>query len=162
MPASSLVSKPTRTFGSVCRGSLRRTASRVAGFSFAAQPAALAMDVSFTCDAKNAPRWFGNHYNDAASVTVVTRPDGGDVGAKSCAGLVNVVSSPDALGLLARLYCARCALAVAWPLAVAKADGDSTDGEARAAFALCFDDRVSVAGGRGSCLAGVGTGIDSK
>src|ERR1700733_14133376 len=47
MPASSLVSNPTRTFGSVCRGSLRSTASSVAGLSFAAQPAAFAIDVSF-------------------------------------------------------------------------------------------------------------------
>src|ERR1700722_5140901 len=47
MPASSFVSKPTRTFGSVCRGSLRSTASSVAGFNLAAQPAAFAIDVSF-------------------------------------------------------------------------------------------------------------------
>jgi hypothetical protein len=48
MPASSLVSNPTSTLGSVCRGNLRKTASSVAGLSFAAQPAALAMEVSFT------------------------------------------------------------------------------------------------------------------
>src|SRR5882672_6972979 len=52
MPASSLVSNPTRTLGSVCRGSLRKTASSVAGLSFAAQPAAFAIDVSFTDEAK--------------------------------------------------------------------------------------------------------------
>src|SRR5229473_1649900 len=52
MPASSLVSNPTRTLGSVCRGSLRKTASSVAGLSFAAQPAAFAMEVSFTDEAK--------------------------------------------------------------------------------------------------------------
>jgi membrane protease YdiL (CAAX protease family) len=75
---------------------------------------------------------------------------------------VNVVSSPDALGLLADLYCARCALAVARPAAVAKADDDSADGEAGAAFPLCFNGRVSVAGSRGSCVAGLGTGTDSR
>ncbi len=52
MPASSFVSNPTSTLGSVCRGSLRKTASSVAGLSFAAQPAAFAMEVSFTDDAK--------------------------------------------------------------------------------------------------------------
>src|SRR6266403_206811 len=53
MPASSLVSNPTSTLGSVCRGSLRKTASSVAGLSFAAQPAAFAMEVSFTDEAKS-------------------------------------------------------------------------------------------------------------
>src|ERR1700694_5253667 len=48
MPASSLVSNPTSTLGSVCRGNLRKTESSVAGLSFAAQPAAFAMEVSFT------------------------------------------------------------------------------------------------------------------
>src|SRR5580704_13548023 len=115
MPASSLVSKPTRTFGSVCRGSLRRTASRVAGFSFAAQPAAFAMDVSFTWDAKNSPRWFGDHYSDAASVPVVAPEDGPRAGASGCAELRNVVLSPDALGLLVHLYGPRSVPAVARP-----------------------------------------------
>src|SRR6267143_2910773 len=52
MPASSLVSNPTRTLGSVWRGNLRRIASSAAGLSFAAQPAAFAIDVSFTDGAK--------------------------------------------------------------------------------------------------------------
>src|SRR6267143_1651147 len=51
MPASSFVSNPTSTLGSVCRGNLRNTASSVAGLSFAAQPAAFAMEVSFTDEA---------------------------------------------------------------------------------------------------------------
>src|SRR6266850_526030 len=51
MPASSFVSNPTRTLGSVCRGNLRNIASSVAGLSFAAQPAAFAMEVSFTDEA---------------------------------------------------------------------------------------------------------------
>src|SRR6267378_3791129 len=52
MPASSLVSNPTRTLGSVWRGNLRNTASSVAGLSFAAQPAAFAIEVSFTDEVK--------------------------------------------------------------------------------------------------------------
>src|ERR1700685_1664801 len=51
MPASSFVSKPTSTFGFACRGSLRKTASRVAGFNFAAHPAALGIDVNFKAEA---------------------------------------------------------------------------------------------------------------
>src|SRR5260370_40989075 len=47
-PASSLVSKPTSTFGSVDRGKPRKTESSKLGLSFAAQPAALTMAVSFT------------------------------------------------------------------------------------------------------------------
>src|SRR5215468_8581239 len=47
MPASSLVSNPTRTLGSVWRGSLCKTESSVAGLSFAAQPAAFAIAVNF-------------------------------------------------------------------------------------------------------------------
>src|SRR5207249_7101551 len=47
-PASSLVSKPTSTLGSVGRGKRRKTESSNPGLSFAAQPAALTMAVSFT------------------------------------------------------------------------------------------------------------------
>src|SRR6516225_6054976 len=47
-PASSLVSKPTSTFGSFDAGKRRSIESRVPGLSFAAQPAALTMAVSFT------------------------------------------------------------------------------------------------------------------
>src|SRR5437773_11108048 len=47
-PASSLVSKPTSTFGSVGRGKRRNKESSNPGLSFAAQPAALTMAVSFT------------------------------------------------------------------------------------------------------------------
>src|SRR6266852_4864058 len=66
MPASSFVSNPTSTLGSVCRGNLRNTASRVAGLSFAAQPAAFAMEVSFTDEAK--PHLAVNHldYSEVA------------------------------------------------------------------------------------------------
>src|SRR5579862_617337 len=47
-PASSLVLKPTSTLGSVGSGRRRRIESSVPGLSFAAQPAALTMAVSFT------------------------------------------------------------------------------------------------------------------
>ena len=47
-PASSLVSNPTSTFGSLARGKPRKTESSKLGLSFAAQPAALTMAVSFT------------------------------------------------------------------------------------------------------------------
>src|SRR5215468_6048699 len=52
MPASSLVSNPTRTLGSVWRGSLCKTESSVAGLSFAAQPAAFAIAVNFKVSVK--------------------------------------------------------------------------------------------------------------
>src|SRR6266403_1264581 len=47
-PASSLVLKPTSTFGSVGSGRRRSIESSVPGLSLAAQPAALTMAVSFT------------------------------------------------------------------------------------------------------------------
>jgi hypothetical protein len=75
----------------------------------------------------------------------------------SCAEVVNVVSSPDALGLLADLYCAWCASSVAGQTTAAKVDGASANWDARAAFALCLDDRLSVGSGGGCCLALVGS-----
>src|SRR5205807_1288858 len=47
-PASSLVSNPTSTLGSLARGKPRKTESSKLGLSFAAQPAALTIAVSFT------------------------------------------------------------------------------------------------------------------
>src|SRR5580700_2779802 len=63
-PASSLVSKPTSTFGSVGRGKRRKMESSNPGLSFAAQPAALTMAVSFTVGVK--PHLAVKHfdYND--------------------------------------------------------------------------------------------------
>src|SRR5580692_7933381 len=52
--ASSLVSKPTITFGSVCAGRRFRTASRMLGLSLAAQPAALAVVVNRTASVNSA------------------------------------------------------------------------------------------------------------
>src|SRR6202140_5065243 len=71
-PASSLVSNPTSTFGFVCRGSFLRTASRVAGFNFAAHPAAFAIDVSFRAEATFATSFcyenLNRHYRDTADL----------------------------------------------------------------------------------------------
>src|SRR5215510_10544382 len=47
-PASSLVSNPTSTLGSFARCKPRKTDSSKLGLSFAAQPAALTIAVSFT------------------------------------------------------------------------------------------------------------------
>src|SRR5258707_15469575 len=48
-PASSALSKPTRTLGSCCRANFPSTASSAAGASLLAQPAALAYSVNRTC-----------------------------------------------------------------------------------------------------------------
>src|ERR1700729_722873 len=60
--ASSLVSKPTITFVSICGGRRFSTASRTLGLNFAAQPAAFAVVVSRTCSAKVISPW--NRLND--------------------------------------------------------------------------------------------------
>src|SRR5262245_24914939 len=105
MPASSFVSKPTRTFGSVCCGSFRNTCSSVAGLSFAAQPAAFAIAVSFKVSGTVTSRfllygcWLG-------AVC--------DFKLRYLAQLHRVmVLSHDALGLSADFHCARrdCTLA---------------------------------------------------
>src|SRR5271155_5875477 len=104
-----------------------------------------------------------DHYSDAASVTVVTRRVGPESWPEELRRARGTWSHRlDALGLLAHLYGARSAPAAARPLSARKADGHSTDGAARAAFALWFDDRVSVAGRGGSRLASLGTGIDAR
>src|SRR5580704_8431746 len=55
--ASSLVSKPTITFGSTCGGRRLSTASRRLGLNFAAQPAAFAVVVSRTGSANVISPW---------------------------------------------------------------------------------------------------------
>src|SRR5208282_3648200 len=149
------------TFGSVWRGSLRSTASSVAGFSFAAQPAALAMDVSFTCVAKNSPRECCDHYSDAAGRVVVTRlrPE---VSPKSCAALLNMFLSPDALGLLVDLFRSRRPVALARAAEAEKVDGAAANRQERAALALRFNDHLPVAGGRCGRLAGAGSRTKSR
>src|SRR5437867_8412038 len=68
-PASSLVSKPTSTLGSVGRGRRRKTESSNPGLSFAAQPAALTMAVSFTGWVK--PHLAVKHFNYSEVVLFV-------------------------------------------------------------------------------------------
>src|SRR5579863_7791611 len=75
---------------------------------------------------------------------------------KSCVARLNVVSSPDAVGLPADLFCVGRVLATTGPCASAKIDGHSTDREAGANFTLCFNHRVSVVGCGLSRLADMG------
>ncbi len=73
-PASSLVSKPTSTLGSVGRGKRRKTESSNPGLSFAAQPAALTMAVSFTVWVKPHLAVMRLDYNDVASFVLARGP----------------------------------------------------------------------------------------
>src|SRR6266705_1488308 len=73
-PASSLVSKPTSTLGSVGRGKRRKTESSNPGLSFAAQPAALTMAVSFTVWVKLHLAVMRLDYNDVASFVLARGP----------------------------------------------------------------------------------------
>src|SRR5437660_12704693 len=83
-PASSLVSKPTSTLGSVGRGKRRKTESSNPGLSFAAQPAALTIAVSFTDGVKPHLAVMRFDYSDvlpfvlACSVTLRTCPEHGE------------------------------------------------------------------------------------
>src|ERR1700722_2910707 len=175
MPASSLVSNPTSTFGLVCRGSLRSTASSVAGFSFAAQPAALAIAVSF---------------GDAVDINIRDA-----TGGKSCAGSLshsldsfafivkdarrsnrvirmfrepicvrgaNVISSPDALGLLDHIFCARRSSSMARTNSPETALGQATRRVARANFAIPVDDCVSMDRGGRHRVAGMGSWLHAR
>src|SRR4029077_18403126 len=72
-PASSLLLKPTSTFGSVGNGRRRSIESSVPGLSFAAQPAALTMAVSFTESVKSHLAVLRFDYNDAARFLLGTR-----------------------------------------------------------------------------------------
>src|SRR5258708_27468538 len=65
-PASSLVLKPTSTFGSVGSGRRRSIESSVPGLSLAAQPAALTMAVSFTESVKPHLTVLHFHYSEGA------------------------------------------------------------------------------------------------
>jgi hypothetical protein len=81
---------------------------------------------------------------------------------KSCAGSRNVLSSPDALGLLADLHSAGCALAPTWALAPAETVGTSSDWPARASLPLRIDNRVPVAGRRCGRVARLGSGTHPR
>src|SRR5580658_3996429 len=71
--ASSLVSKPTITFGSICGGRRLSTASRTLGLNFAAQPAAFAVVVSRTCSANVISPWNRLHDYSAGAVVDCVR-----------------------------------------------------------------------------------------
>jgi hypothetical protein len=68
-----LVLKPTSTLGSVGSGRRRSIESSVPGLSFAAQPAALTMAVSFTESVKPHLAVLRFDYNDAGQFLLGTR-----------------------------------------------------------------------------------------
>src|SRR5579862_7628789 len=156
MPASSLVSKPTSTLGSDCRGSLRRTASSVAGFSLAAHPAAFAMEVSFG-EAVDIVLMYSTGGNSAPSpflslccfafhckACAAESSHGAIFHALSCLRRANVISSRHALGYLADSSSSGDDHSVAGahpPETVAR---QTTGGAAGTHFTLPFDDRISM------------------
>src|ERR1700744_3943329 len=140
MPASSFVSNPTSTFGSVCRGSFRSTASSVAGFSFAAQPAALAIAVSLG-DAVDINRRYvagggllpapflslhllAIHCKGCSPAQSRDAMSDGQI----CLHGLNVISSPDALGPLDHLLRAGRCCSVARPHSPETAPGEAARG----------------------------------
>src|ERR1700760_2355229 len=153
MPASSFVSNPTRTFGSVWRGSLRSTASSVAGFSFAAQPAALAIEVSFgeVLDMILSDRLFGERslfiVKDALAavrVTLHVPPRVRKLIAPGCLPHPNVISSRHALGYFAHFSRAGARHSVARKNPPKTALSEADRRVARTDFALRFDNCVPV------------------
>src|ERR1700740_1139521 len=72
-PASSLVLKPTSTFGSVGSGRRRSIESSVPGLSLAAQPAALTIAVSFTESVKPHLAVLRSDYNEDGAFVLVLR-----------------------------------------------------------------------------------------
>src|SRR6267142_4802022 len=98
-PASSLVLKPTSTFGSVGRGRRRSIESSVPGLSLAAQPAALTMAVSFTGSVKPHLTVLPFDYSERAKFLLPI--DGAWVRGATCVWEWKVFLSRDAVGLLA-------------------------------------------------------------
>src|SRR5260370_26055379 len=138
-PASSLVSKPTSTFGSVGRGKRRKTESSNPGLSFAAQPAALTIAVSFTVGVKPHLAVKPFDYSDvppfvlADCRTLVT-----------CAADGKVFSFADALGHLADLFRARLDSAVARTNAHEEPPGEAPSQQYGAACPLRLDRCLSM------------------
>src|SRR5260370_6664785 len=106
-PASSLVSKPTSTFGSVGRGKRRKTESSNPGLSFAAQPAALTMAVSFTVGVKPHLALMPLDYSEVLSFVLACQGLPPSVLLVTCVSRWKVFSFADALGLLADFLRAR-------------------------------------------------------
>src|SRR5579863_2517230 len=100
-PASSLVVKPTSTFGSVGSGRRRKIESSVPGLSLAAQPAALTMAVSFTGSVKPHLTVLPFDYSGREEVTL--RSIGNFLQRSACEAGPKMFLSRDALGLLVDL-----------------------------------------------------------
>src|ERR1700741_3563518 len=94
-PASSLVLKPTSTFGSVGSGRRRSIESSVPGLSLAAQPAALTMAVSFTESVK--PHLTLLHLDYSWAIEVMLMADGNLLPGATCAERLKMFLSRDAL-----------------------------------------------------------------
>src|SRR6266481_4448914 len=106
-PASSLVLKPTSTFGSVGSGRRRSIESSVPGLSLAAQPAALTMAVSFTESVK--PHLTVLHFDYSEGVKVMLPGDRNLLPRAACAKRLKMFLSRDAVGLLVDLsFSERC------------------------------------------------------
>src|SRR5580704_3124858 len=171
MPASSLVSKPTSTLGSDCRGSFRSTASSVAGFNLAAHPAAFAIEVSFgeavdiilvySAGGNAAPTPFHSLCCFAfhCKACVAEWSHSAIFQAQSCLRGANVISSRHALGYLADSSGSggRCTVARAHPPKTAARQTPS--GTAGTHFALSFDDRISMDCCRNRRLAWLGSWV---
>src|SRR6266404_2034660 len=158
-PASSLVSKPTSTFGSVGRGKRRKTESSNPGLSFAAQPAALTMTVSFTVGVKPHLAVMPLDYSDVPSFVLALSGLGALGTLVTCVTRWKVFSFADALGHLADFLGARRDSAVAWTDAHEEIAGRAPRQHYGAACPLCLDDCLSMGRRRSSGMAGKGTRI---
>src|SRR5216684_7942721 len=152
-PASSLVSKPTSTFGSVGRGKRRKTESSNPGLSFAAQPAALTMAVSFTVGVKPHLAVMPFDYSDVPPFVLAHNTIGLWILARR---MRKVFLSSDALGLLADFFRAQCDSAVARTRARKEIAGDATRQRDGTAYPLCLDHCLSMVCRRGGGMACLG------
>src|SRR5216683_6967557 len=158
-PASSLVSKPTSTFGSVGRGKRRKTESSNPGLSFAAQPAALTIAVSFTVGVKPHLAVKPFDYSDVPPFVLALSGLGVLGTLVTCVTRWKVFSFADALGLLADFLHARRDSAVARTNAHEETAGGAASQHYGAACPLRFDDCLSMGCRRSSGMAGMGTRI---
>src|SRR6266436_6698777 len=156
-PASSLVSKPTSTFGSVGRGKRRKTESSNPGLSFAAQPAALTMAVSFTVGVKPHLAVMPSDYSEVPPFVLALSGLGALGTLVTCVTPRKVFSFADALGHLADFLRARRDSAVAWSNAYEETSGGATRQHCGAACTLRLDHCVSMGRRRSSGMAGMGT-----
>src|SRR5260370_32051867 len=143
-PASSLLSKPTSTFGSVGRGKRRKMESSNPGLSFAAQPAALTMAVSFTVGVKPPLAVMPLDYSDVPPF-VLALPGLGALGTLvTCVTRWKVFSFADAFGHLADFVRARRDSAVARTYAHEDTAGDAARQHYGAACPLRLDYCLSM------------------